>query len=640
MQQYDGYDPFGFAPSEDEVKIKKKIIRKKRTMASIHQYKALSDVITCAKAKDNATLEGVDKDLHAEGVRPGQVWIQPHGPDIYYLSFIGYHEKGFLMLNLRADERTPLPTASLFKYPRKIKMDLLADIQAKKAKMLTAPTPNLIDKHGEALKDREMDVTLAALIVRPSFWHDHNTNRNYFLSICREGHHRVSIGYLPSGNKCDHFCFNAQHTEAMSFLADIALDKIYYGKSSQHGFYIRHSESTKFATATTAWTYIESVYETYRVIEANKTGAPRNKIAPENIAIDEGDWRVKTSRWLEKNKIRSGQIFPLKIEALPRNSPLSGKEIKARLHKRLCGNLHVELTDSEIFTGEENGSLVKALCEDSGSPFLQLSNTGGIIYLDNKYPFVKCPHCSSGGHIICIKEADLSPTKRKIKGITPIVIENPKAERIAAPGEIVKFEGKPALYLKEIERTEGHLPKIMIMKKNKRITTVHPTQVRQMSQTKENKELFFDENNILKRNFSVETWHKLIVPGSRIKIHPLVQNEKLKHLAGFTVTAVDFPFEADGRPSVGVIESDTIVRLDTDALPCDTFPIEEGMPIELSQRQYKISERVRKEGAIYLQEGDGVVPLIVPEAGLQLAISRGKAKLYEENTVDSILQDL
>lgn len=629
--QYDGYDPFGFAPSDGEVKIKK-YKRKKRTMASIYQYKALSDISNCAKAKENSTLEGVDKELHSEGVRPGQVWKVPHGSDLYYLSFIGYHEKGFLMLNLRAEEASPLPPVSLFKYPRKIKMDLLANIKAKEAALLTAATPNLLDKYGEALPNREMDVTLAALMARPAFWHDYNKNRNYFLSICKDGHHRVSIGYLPSGIRCDQFCFNAQHTEAMAFLSDIILDKVYYGKNSNHGFYIRNSESRSFSNATTAWTYIESIYETYKIIEANKTGAQRNKIIPEGVAQEEDDWRLKTKNWLTKNEIRSGMVFHLA------GNHSGQEEIKARLHIKICGNLHVELTNNDIFSGEDNGNLIKQICESSDTPSIRLSNKTKI-KLHGEYPFIKCPNCNSG-HILCINEEALHPNKEKIKNITPVVMNNPRPKTIASPGEIIKYHGEPALYLKERKKREGELGKIMILKKDKRITTVYPTQIRALAQTNENKEIFFDQDKILKKNFSIGTWYKLVVPGSKIKIHPLIQNEKLKNLAGFTVTVVDFPFETDGRPSVGIIESDSIVRLDTDVLPCNTFPIESGMPITIDKEYYVIGNRNLNEGTINLLNENGELSMKVPEAGLHLAFNRNKAELYRRDTVDNILKHL
>ena len=197
------YNPFGFSPSDERVEYsKKKLIRKKRTMASIHQYKALSDISTVAKAKSPTELESIDKELHEHGVRPGQVWKLLHGTNVYFLSFIGYHQKGFLMMNLRAQEDSPIPSISLFKYPKKLKIDLLQQIKSNSAIMLSSVTPILIDKKGEAREGRELDVTLAGLMVRPAFWHDHNKNRNYFLSICGHGHCRASIGYLPSGYIC------------------------------------------------------------------------------------------------------------------------------------------------------------------------------------------------------------------------------------------------------------------------------------------------------------------------------------------------------------------------------------------------------------------------------------------------------
>lgn len=627
--QYDGYNPFGFAPNESKVEIEKKIKRKKRTMASIHQYKALSDPINIAKPKDNMILEGIDKELHTEGVRPGQVWQILHGKDIYFLSFIGYHEKGFLMLNLRGKEQKPIPAVSLFKYPRKIKMDLLSEIKNKKAILLSTVIPTLIDKNGEALPNREMDVTLAAMMTRPAFWHDHNNNRNYFLSICKNGHHRISIGYLPSGQECDHFCFNAQHTEAMSLLTDIILNKVYYGKDNISEFDITYSESVKFSSYSTAWTYIESIYDTYRILGANKTGIPRNKFIPFGIEESPDDWRVKTRKWLVKNKIKSGDIFFLN-HTNEKNSFFSNKEIKIRFHRRLCGNLHVELSENDFFKGETDCDLLKTIYEENTKFSIQLSQETKI-KVDQNYIFVKCPYCSSNEPILCISEDHLDPFSDKIKNIEPIIIKKPEIDRTASPGDIVQYHGKPVLYLKK--NTEEHNSKIMILKHNKKITTIPIRKISTIKQSQKNKEIFFDKNNLLKKNFPIEKWYKSIVPGSKIRIHPLVENESLRDLAGFIVTATEFPFESDGRPSIGIIESDNIVKLDTDVLPCFSFPIEKEMYFKIEDKELSIKE-ISKDKVI--MDNDISLPL----AGFLFALSRKKIEIAQINTVDKLLENL
>ena len=112
-----------------------------------------------------------------------------------------------------------------------------------------------------------------------------------------------------------------------------------------------------------------------------------------------------------------------------------------------------------------------------------------------------------------------------------------------------------------------------------------------------------------------------------------MENENLQNLASFIVTATGFSFLSDGRRSIGIIESDSIVKLDTDILPCHTFPIETGMHFRMGDRDLVIKE-IQKETIVMEDETR------MSKTGFLLALNRNKVKVAHVNTIESILQDL
>lgn len=599
-------------------------------MASIYHHKAFSNITSIASPKNIIELENVDKELHEEGVRPGQVWILQYGDITHYISFIGYHEKGFVIVNLCAEEESPIPSMSLFNFPRKLKMKLLDNIKNDKAIMLSCVNCNIVDKNGESLPGREMDVTLASLMTSPAYWHDHDKNKNYFLSICKKGHHRVTLGYLPSGEKCDEFCFNAAHTESMSALSDIAFDKIYYGTNNISTFELKNLELDNIKQFVASWSYVEKLYDTKKIICANKTGVKRNHITPD-LPPEETHWTEQTKKWLEKNKINSGQIFKLKCD-----KKKDEKDYNIRLHLKSCGYLHAEITNKLLFTGETETSILKTIASNNGAYKLNIGKNINI-ELDKLYQFVKCPHCDSKNPVICISERRLKD--EKYKNVIPVCSDMPSTNKLARPGDIVEAKGMKALYIKDI-RTKHSGTKAMLMTKNKKFVNIPYAKIKISKDSSSYRKYFVDDNNILKRNFRLSEWHRLIIPGSKMKINPLTKNKNIKNIAGFNVTAISFPFISNNRPAINIIESSNIIYLDTDVVICNTFPIEKDMHIMINETDMTINKIENGTVVLAYQKDKANNTLKVPEASIHLAIERQKAMIIENNTVDNLLAEL
>lgn len=611
-------DPYGYDHNKKEIKYKK-APKVRRKMASIHQFKALSNIIEAAKARDGSDFELPDSELYSLGVRPGQVWKFVYSDTQYHLAFVGYHEKGFLMLNLKAEDRGAIPPVSLFKYPRKLKTDLLRQIKKGEAKMLSCVSQDLIDETGNALPGREMDVMFASLMARPTYWKDPQTAQELFLSVCKEGHYRVSNWFLPSGLDCTEECEDAKDTIGMSILIDRIFYKVYYGATISRGASeLKRSELKPINDCLVPFGLVESAYETYRILGANTNRVSRQNFSPE-VEADPTTWKEMTNAWASQVGISSGKIFKIRF---------ASKEMFVKLHRRKCGFIHGEINEDGIFRGETDSALLRRVLSSNRTPEIRLD-----IYrsLDANYPMTRCPCCSSKDPILCFPDDLIGRTDLNLR---PHVFKAVEKLGSAVPGDFVRYRGREMLVYKTVQTRRKEARQMLVDARGK-VTTALPTNLRKIAHTDELHKKFFSSDLLLNVNFSPMKWHKLVVAGSMLRVRNDVENPDLRPLAGKVVTVMSPPEKIGVHFGVKTIESDTIINLNRDVVPVKTTHIDVGTRIKYGDEEGAICEIAG--GQVILEVGDRQV--FLPEPALHLMLNRGSASIQQRYTVESLLAD-
>jgi hypothetical protein len=615
------FDPLFVTSTGSTIQVKKTIV-KKRTTASIHQYLALSNIDIAAKAKDSNNFEYPDKELYNLGVRPGQIWNLNLDGEAYFVSCVGYHDKGLVILSLRAYEQNSMPSVSLFKYPKTIKTELLNIINAKEAVLQSVPLPKLLDNTGNAKPGRELDVTLTSLLVKPGYWHDPETSTTYYISICKEGHYRVSSWFLPSGEDCTEECITSRNSVNMMKLLDTLLEKVYYGKNIKRTRNILSFKNYKLENAVIPASMIESKYYTQKIIGAYQNNVLPIKFVP-SIKIEQDDWRELTKKWLDNSKIRSGQIYKMNVTG----SKLS-KDYFIRLHRRSCGNLHTEISSNKIFSNIIDNKIIQTLLLDNTTIKI-LFNSQTAVKLSDNYPIIYCPICNSLEPIICIDSVHL---KKSISTVTPIkVTNNTQYKQYPKVGNIILYKNKPALFYKII-KTKTNEDKAMILFKNGKVTTVPKSHIHINKINIETQNLFFDNNFLIKRKFLPERWYDIITVGSRLRINPFVLRDELKHLAGQIITVINTPVKTGSSYSIKILEADVMVDLASEVLPVYREDIFNGLELEYNNQYWKIEEIIN--GTVKLYNNNKIVNY--PEAAIHVMITRNLMRIRKIFTVENL----
>jgi hypothetical protein len=607
--KYDSFDPFGAPP---------KVLKKKRpNMPSIHQYAALAGFREIAQARDGKEFDSPDKDLFLAGVRPGQTWTLVSGSP-RYMAVVGSHDKGFIIFNLRAEEASPVPSVSLFKFPRQSKTDLLNAIKEDRAQMLCCVTSRHVDDDGHALPGRELDVALSALMVRPTHWYEPGDNRNYFINVCNEGHYSITQQYVPSGTPCDERC--TVQEKALKIFIEDALCKVFRGKTVNRRFQYRATDNIMSEMAITPFSYIEVPFDTLRILQANKEGFPRKKTVPNVKKVD--SWMYNISEWLLDNGVRSGMIFKIESE--------TGKSAYLRLHRRGCGYFHAEVSPSTIFTGETDLRLVQELmARGKAPPTVKLDGTA--IRLDQRSPFVQCHCCRSSEPLIVFPK---TRAQKKLKIVQPHEIKMPPKVEPPAEGDLVLYRGKPVLYYKTV-RTKFSGNKAMIVLSNGRVINCWKNEVRRrVDLTPELRKQFLDEDGLLKKKFNPQRWQDIITVGSRLRVRPGLSEPGKYELGNCMVTVSQPPFRVGDDSGIRVLESEATLNLRTDVLPRNTFPLAEGMELGLGEDNAQIVSIT--DGMISLRLNKEV-DIGIPEPALHIMLSRERAKIKQVYTVDSLI---
>lgn len=617
-------NPFDFE-SGREVKVARKT--KKRKMASIHQFAALSNITTAATARDSSGFGSPDKDLYELGVRPGQVWAIPYASKSdQYLSFVGYHKKGFLMLSIRARDESPIPPVSLFRYPRKMKQDLLTNIASGDATMLSSVIQSLVDKTGNAKPGRELDVTLSALMMHPAYWRDSIRNKDYFLSICDKGHYRTTEWYSPLGGPCDSQCEESQDSHVTAAMLDTALCMIYYGKTANRRYKFSHSEQKELSRAFVPFSIIETRSETQRILTANRTEIPRSKVCSDEI---DNDWRRQTADWLTKAGARSGHVY--KVGRKNRGSRIE-KLGYARLHKRECGNFHVELSRNAIFSGDVDSTLVQDMISTREAVIL-LSKKDSTP-LDQNYPFVRCDCCDFTRELlISFSSSTLSRQKRVVY---PVEVKVSTTEKAISVGEIVLYQGKPAVYYKKVKSKEGSPARAMLVTEKGRVTTVPPHKLKYLPPLPELINQFFDDDMLLRKRFNPYKWHSIVTVGSRLRLRSGERKSGKAELSGQLVTVAEPPSRVGEDYGAKVLECEGMINLRTEVLPNKVYPVAEKAIITYKDNDYEVHKI--ESGMATLVNADKDRSFL-PEPALHILLNRGIATMKQVYTVENLLSE-
>ena len=593
-------------------------------MLSIHQFAAFSDITTAAAPKDSNKFSPPDKQLYKEGVRPGQVWMTIYGGKEQFLSFIGYHKKGFLMLNIEARDVSPIPPISLFRYPQKIKYDLLTNIKKNTARMLSCVIQSLVDKTGNAKPGRELDVTLSAMMVYPAYWHNPIHNKNYFLSICDKGHYYIKEWYTSLGNPCNKQCRESKDSHITTIALDTALNTVHYGKSAKKQYKFFHLEHKQLSRSFIPFSMIETYSETQRILAANKTEILRPKISSEGHEVRQ---HYKTSMWLTEAGVRSGHIYRIGFNT---SSDTSIHKIRyARMHRRECGNFHVELSKEAIFNGNIDPTLIYELL--SGQELGIFLDKKSFTSLDKEYPLTKCSCCNTNNELIILFDDSVISYQKKT--VCPIKTKLPSMEKTISIGDIVLYHSKPVVFYKKLLLNSG-LRRAMLVTEKGRILTVPHDKLKHIPVMPELVNQFFDEIMLLKKKFNLQKWHNIVTVGSRLRLRTNKYQDSKADLSGQLITVAEPPSKIGRDYGVKVFECEQIVNLRTEVLPVKTSLLTNNITISYKDEDYTVS--AIKNGTVTLIDSENR-GIFVPEAALHITLNRGIAKIKYIYTADNLL---
>jgi hypothetical protein len=597
------------------------------SMPTISQIEALSDIFEAASPKiPFEKFDSLDKELFSMGVRVGQQWRVCTSKANQNIAIIGYTRKGFSIISVEyiSGNNTSIyakyvTTPSICKKLIRDKLALETNISQEDIYipyLSKAPPSTLLDDHGLALPGNEIDVALHAFGMEEVTWLSPISGEQQYLYCCENGHYICSNKFsdkfmIPCGPEC----WELKSNPELRFYMDNILGRLVNGKT----LILSESPIRNIGLGELAMASYSPIRNFDRIKQllinipkANALGIPAFKM--ENAIT--GKFK-KISDELKSRKVKSGDVFSLASNNL--------HVAYAKFHFRDCGGTHIELSDTKIFTNTLDDKIMNKI--SSMENIRIRMNASSSIDINATSGLIRCPICRTAHEFIISPHDEIR--FRKSKPISMDIGEN-DTETITI-GSFVRYRKVPMIVYKLQKNPDG-IDRAIVMDAKSKLTTVYLKSLKSIKPTADILDLFYDDNNILKKKVIPDRWHELILQGARLRVRDDVEDEEKKRYRGMAVTVMGTPARlSDTEWGVKVIEAEEIFNLNRELLPLNTRRIIRGEVLCYKGNDFIVSSV--KDGYVHMADSNQ----IFPEAVIQLLLNRSQIVNKEIYTVDSLL---